>query len=390
MSAVTGVAQRREGIEPMDWSLVIAVAALLGLGLVMVASASVAIAEREIGDPLYFFKRQLAYVAFGVTVAAVLTRIRLALWERAGMALLALSYVLLVLVLVPTIGKTVNGSARWLMLGPVSLQVSEVAKLFIAIYLAGYLVRQEAAVRETIKGFMRPVVLVMAAAGLMLAEPDFGAAAVLVAMAMGMLFLGGVRLWQFGVLVMMSAAAAAVLIISSPYRLERLTAFLSPWSDPFDSGFQLTQALIAVGSGSWLGVGLGESIQKLFYLPEAHNDFLFAVLAEELGLIGVLAVVALYAFIVARGFAIGAAAERAEQRFGALLAYGLSTWIGLQATVNMGVNMGLLPTKGLTLPLMSYGGSSMLVMCAALGLLLRVHRETVQKGALRRGGRGAS
>ena len=367
--------------QHLDLGLVLAVATLLGLGLVMVTSASIGVADKQTGDPFYFLERQLVFVGLGVLIAAIAYRVRLVNWESAGPGLLMFALFLLVLVLVPGLGKTVNGSTRWLPLGIVNLQVSEVAKLFFVIYIAGYLVRRGREVRESFSGFMRPVILLSIAAMLLLLEPDFGAASVLMATGLGMLFLGGVRIGQFGLLLATVSGALAVLAVSSPYRLERLTTFLNPWADPFDSGFQLTQSLIAIGSGSWTGVGLGGSIQKLFYLPEAHNDFLFAVLAEELGLIGVVCVVALYGYVLWRCFAIGAAAERCGHAFGAFVSYGVGIWIGLQAFINMGVNMGVLPTKGLTLPLMSAGGSSMLVMCAAIGLLLRVHRETVQAGA---------
>ncbi|HDP89526.1 MAG TPA: putative lipid II flippase FtsW [Thioalkalivibrio sp.] len=366
--------------QHLDVGLVLVVATLLGLGLVMVTSASIGVAEKQTGNPLYFFERQLVFVLAGIAVAAAIYRVRLVHWQTAGFALLLLTFVLLALVLVPGIGKTVNGSTRWIPLGIINLQVSELAKLCFVVYVAGYLVRHGNDVRETFSGFMRPVLVLGLAAALMLMEPDFGAAAVLMATGLGMLFLGGVRLGQFGLLMAVVAAALAVLAVSSPYRLERLTTFLNPWADPFNSGFQLTQSLIAIGSGSWTGLGLGGSIQKLFYLPEAHNDFLFAVLAEELGLLGVIVVVGLYAYLVWRCFAIAAAAENCGHAFGAYLAYGVGIWAGLQAFINMGVNMGILPTKGLTLPLMSAGGSSMLVMCAAIGLLLRVHRETVQAG----------
>jgi cell division protein FtsW len=246
----------------------------------------------------------------------------------------------------------------------------------MALYLAGYMVRHGQSVRERFAGFIKPVLLVSFIALLLLAQPDYGAAVVVMSMTLGMLFLGGVRIIQFAMLLALIAGAFAVLAISSPYRLQRLTTFLDPWADPFNTGMQLTQSLMAIGSGSWFGVGLGGSVHKLFYLPEAHNDFLFAILAEELGLVGVVVVLLLYLWIVMRGFMIGAAAERNGHLFGAYLAFGLSLWIGLQAFINIGVNMGVLPTKGLTLPLMSAGGSSLVVMCAAMGLLFRVHLET--------------
>ncbi|MFP4684010.1 MAG: putative peptidoglycan glycosyltransferase FtsW, partial [Ectothiorhodospira sp.] len=248
-------------------------------------------------------------------------------------------------------------------------------------YLAGYLVRHGEAVRRSLGGFIKPLILMGLTTLLLLAQPDFGAAVVLLAMALGMLFLAGARLWQFALLVAGVGLLMGYAIVQTPYRMARLTGFLNPWTDPFDTGFQLTQSLIAIGSGSWFGVGLGGSVQKLFYLPEAHNDFLFAVLAEELGLVGVAVVVVLFAVLVWRCFVIAQASESAGRPFGAYLAYGIGIWFGLQAIINMGVNMGLLPTKGLTLPLMSYGGSSMLMSLAAMGLLARVYRETRASGA---------
>lgn len=400
MSAVDIQATRDAGqqlqlrlAQRLDLGLTLSVLALLGLGLVMVASASIGIADRNLGDPLYFLKRQAVYVVLGLAAAALAYRIRLAYWEASAGLLLGFAYFLLILVLVPGVGVTVNGSTRWLSLGLFNLQVSEVAKLLFTLYLAGYLTRHGRAVREQFAGFLRPMLLLAGASLLLLMEPDFGAAVVLMAIGLAMLFLAGAKLWQFALLLGGVATALAMLAITTPYRMARLTAFLDPWNDPFNSGFQLTQSLIAIGSGSWFGVGLGASVQKLFYLPEAHNDFLFAVLAEELGLVGITVVVLLYGWFLWRSFGIGRAAEQAGQLFGAYLAYGVGVWVSLQAFINMGVNMGLLPTKGLTLPLMSYGGSSMLMTCAAVGLLLRVHRETVESGPLRvgrvTGGRGA-
>jgi cell division protein FtsW len=361
--------------QRLDLGLVLAVAVLLALGLVMVASASITVADREYGSPLFFFQRQVVFVIMGLAIAAAMYRIRLAHWDRSGRGLLLFALFLLVLILIPGVGHTVNGSTRWLPMGLFRLQVSEFAKLFVAIYMAGYLVRKSVEVRETFKGFLKPILVLGLCSVLLLMEPDFGATVVLMAIGMGMLFLGGARLGQFAALMAIVMAGLAVLAISSPYRMKRLTSFLDPWQDPFNSGFQLTQSLIAIGSGSWTGMGLGSSIQKLFYLPEAHNDFLFAVFAEEFGLLGVVGVVLIFGFIIWRCFAIGAAAEKVGHLFGAYLAYGFGIWIGLQAFINMGVNMGILPTKGLTLPLMSAGGSSMLVMCAVFGILLRIHRE---------------
>jgi cell division protein FtsW len=369
--------------QRLDLTLVLCVSALLGLGLVMVGSASVGIAERHLGDPFHFLYRQTVYVVLGLAAAAMMYRIRLAYWMAATVLLLTLTFVLLTVLLIPGVGVTVNGSTRWISLGLFNLQVSEVVKLLITLYMAGYLCRHARAVREQFSGFLRPMLVLGAIAALLLAQPDFGAAVVLMAIGLALLFLGGARLWQFALLLGTVAAALVTLAVTTPYRMARLTAFVDPWTDPFNSGFQLTQSLIAIGSGSWFGVGLGGSVQKLFYLPEAHNDFLFAVLAEELGLVGIAVVLALFGVFLWRSFAIARAAEAAGQSFGAYVAYGVGVWISLQAFVNMGVNMGLLPTKGLTLPFMSYGGSSMLVSCAAVGLLLRVHRETVETGALR-------
>ncbi|SEQ49616.1 cell division protein FtsW [Ectothiorhodospira magna] len=369
--------------QKIDLGLALSVTALLGLGLVMVGSASIGIADRSLGDPFYFLVRQAIFIVLGVGVAVLLYHLRLSWWQAMGPVLLLCTYLLLILVLVPGVGNTVNGSTRWISLGLFNLQVSEVAKLLLTLYLAGYLVRHAQQVHDTFIGFAKPLLLLMVAAIPLLMQPDFGAVVVIMAIALGMLFLGGARLWQFFMLMGVTVVGMAWLAIQTPYRVARLTGFMDPWTDPFNTGFQLTQSLIAIGSGSWFGVGLGGSVQKLFYLPEAHNDFLFAVLAEELGLVGIVVVVALYGVFLWRSFAIAQAAERAGQLFGAYLAYGIGIWIGLQAFINMGVNMGILPTKGLTLPLMSYGGSSMLVTCAAVGLLARVHRETVESDYFR-------
>jgi cell division protein FtsW len=371
--------QARNSAEVGPWCdpwLVGAVLSLLALGLVMVASASVSLADRQFGQPFYYFLRQLLYVGAGAVVSAMILRTRLLYWEKGGVLLLIAGAALLVAVLIPGVGRQVNGSIRWLHLGFFNLQASELVKLFVIVYLAGYLVRRGEEVRTTLKGFLKPLAILTLFAVLLLLEPDFGTTAVMFATALGLMFLGGVRLWQFSALLAAVVAVLAGVALSSPYRLERLTTFLDPWADPYNSGFQLTQALIAIGRGEWLGVGLGGSIQKLFYLPEAHTDFLFAVLAEELGLLGVTVVIALFTLVVWRAFVIAYRAEQSGNRFAAYLAYGIGMWIGLQAFINMGVNMGALPTKGLTLPLMSYGGSSIVVMCMAVALLMRVDYET--------------
>ncbi|MDJ0870222.1 MAG: putative lipid II flippase FtsW [Gammaproteobacteria bacterium] len=352
-----------------------AVLILLVLGLTMVASASIAIGDRSLGQPFYYFWRQMAYVAVGVALGLGALRVPLVFWQRAGVALLVMGLLLLALALVPGIGREVNGSMRWISLGAVNLQPSELVKLFAVVYLAGYLVRRNEEVRQSARGFLKPMALLTLIAGLLLLEPDYGATVVLFATALAMLFLGGVPLGRFTGWMLAAAAVMSVVVLLAPYRVERLTAFMDPWADPFDSGFQLTQALIAVGRGEWLGVGLGGSVQKLFYLPEAHTDFLFAVLAEEFGLAGMILVIGLFTFVVWRAFSIARRAEERARPFSAYLAYGLGISIGLQAFTNIGVNLGVLPTKGLTLPLMSYGGSSMAASCLMLGLLLRVDHE---------------
>lgn len=348
---------------------------LLALGLVMVASASITVADRNMSNPFYYFERQSMFAVFGLIAGLVMTRIRLVQWEKSGMALLGFAIFLLVLVLIPHIGKSVNGSTRWISLGVFNLQVSELVKLFMLIYVAGYLVRHGDEVRTSLWGFIKPMLLVGLAGLLLMLEPDFGATVVLMGTVLCMTFLGGVRFVQFASFLLLFCFAAVMLIVTSPYRMERLTSFMNPWADPFDSGFQLTQSLIAIGRGGWFGTGLGGSVQKLFYLPEAHTDFLFAILAEELGFVGVSVVIALFSVLFWRAFQIGKLAENCGNRFAAYMAYGIGVWLAMQAVINIGVNMGLLPTKGLTLPLMSYGGSSLIVVCMAIGLLMRISKE---------------
>ncbi len=368
-------------ILSVDVVLILSVVFLLSIGLVMVTSASIDISDKQLADPFYYAKRHLMYLLAGVIAAVLAQRIRLVYWEKSGAALALFALFLLVLVLIPGFGRTVNGATRWLELGVIGLQVAEFARLFLLIYLAGYLVRRGQEVRSSITGFIKPLVVLGAACLLILVQPDFGSAVVLLLTALGVMFLAGVRLWQFTALMIGMTAFMSLLAISSPYRMQRLTAFLNPWADPFNTGFQLTQSLIAFGSGGWTGVGLGASVQKLFYLPEAHNDFLLAILGEELGLLGVWTVLVLFGLLVWRAMSIGFAADKHGYKFGAYLAYGLALWIAIQAMINTGVSMGLLPTKGLTLPLVSSGGSSLLVMCISIGLLLRVHLEVNQAQA---------
>jgi cell division protein FtsW len=364
----------------MDMLLLTLAGLILVIGLVMVASASISLADKTTGSPFYFLTRQMVFLVLGAGCGVLMYNLPLAWWQRSGYLLLMLAFALLLMVLIPGIGRRINGSMRWVAMGSFHLQVSEVARLLIFVYLAGYIVRRGGELSSGIKGFLKPMGLIGVAGLMLLMEPDFGATLVLTTTAMTMLFLGGARLKDFGLCVGIAAMAALALVLLSPYRLARLTGFLNPWSDPFDTGFQLTNSLIAIGQGQLFGVGLGESVQKLFYLPEAHTDFVFAVTAEEFGLMGSLAVIGLYLALTWRALLLARRAAKREQLFGAYLAFGIGMWIGLQAFINMGVNMGVLPTKGLTLPLMSYGGSSLIVSCAAIGLLMRVDRETREGG----------
>lgn len=359
----------------LDWALLGVFIMLLLLGLVMISSASMSAADRAHGDPFHFFWRQLLHLVFGSLAALLALRLPLQLWARLSVALFGLGLLGLLLVLLPGIGREVNGSMRWMDVGGFSVQPSEFIKLFMILYVASYLARRGEEVRTAWRGFARPLVVLGVVVMLLLLEPDYGASVVLSVTIVGMLFLGGVPLGRFLVCALGMSALFGLVVLAAPYRLERISSFLHPWTDPFGSGFQLTQSLIAIGRGEWFGVGLGSSVQKLFYLPEAHTDFLFAVLAEELGFAGVLLVVSAFGFIVWRAFSIARRAERMAQPFAAYTAYGLGLLLGLQGFVNMGVNLGVLPTKGLTLPLMSYGGSSMLATCLAVGLLLRVDLE---------------
>jgi cell division protein FtsW len=371
-------AQKRatEGqLDRLDNVLLVTAIALLAIGLVMVTSASISVAERNLSSPFYYMQRQGVFILFGLFAAWLVYQVRLVYWEKSGMALLGLSLFLLILVLLPGVGKEVNGSTRWISLGLFNLQVSEAVKLFLIIYVAGYLVRHGEAVRTSIWGFIKPMLMIGIAALLLLLEPDFGATVVIIGTVLGMMYLGGVHFMQFLSFLALFGASAVLLIVSSPYRMERLTSFMDPWRDPFDSGFQLTQSLIAIGTGGWFGTGLGGSVQKLFYLPESHTDFLFAILSEELGFIGVCTVILLYSILFYRATRIALQAEKCGNQFAAYVAYGIGIWLAMQAVINMGVNMGLLPTKGLTLPLMSYGGSSLIISCMAIGLLLRIHYE---------------
>jgi cell division protein FtsW len=349
--------------------------ALTAIGLLMVTSASMVISERQFGYPFHFLWHQFVYLLLGCILGLVALRLTLAQWRILGTYLFILCLILLILVLIPGLGRKVNGSIRWLSIGAFSLQVSELAKFSVILYLAGYLVRREDEVQTRVYGFIKPMVLLVIVSVLLLLEPDFGATTVIMTTALGMMFMGRVRLWQFILLLVLVTCALSILAISSPYRLQRMTTFLHPWENPFDAGYQLTQSLIAFGRGGIWGVGLGNSIQKLFYLPEAQTDFLFAVLAEELGFIGECLVIFLFMVLVGRALYVGRQADLLDKRFEAYVAYGFALWLGLQAMINIGVNSGLLPTKGLTLPLMSYGGNSLLINCVVIAILLRITHD---------------
>ncbi|MEM7083672.1 MAG: putative lipid II flippase FtsW [Pseudomonadota bacterium] len=349
--------------------------ALLLIGLLMMSSASITVSEQDYGDPLFLLKKQAVFTLIGLIGVIAAMSVPARFWQWSGYLSLIVAFVLLIVVLIPGIGHTVNGSTRWIRLGFMNFQASEAARLLMLFYLCSYLVRHNDQVRESFAGFAKPMLFVVLASCLLLLEPDFGAATVLLGVTLGVLFIGGVRFRHYVLLVVLAVAAMAAMATSSTYRMQRLTAFWDPWQDPFGNGFQLTQSLIAIGRGELFGVGLGDSVQKLFYLPEAHTDFVFAVLAEEFGLMGSVLVLALFFALVARGFAIARRAMRMDLPFQGYLAYSISIWFALQSFINIGVNMGALPTKGLTLPLMSYGGSSLIMSMVSVGILLRIYHE---------------
>ena len=369
--------QQRLVLDPV---LVAATLGLLLVGLVMVTSASVTIADRVAGTPLLFLERQLVTAGAGILLAGLMLVVPLSAWERSAPLLLLAALVLLVLVLIPGIGHEVNGSRRWIRLGPLNFQPSEPARVLLLAYVSAYAVRQQEALGGSWQGFVKPLAVLAVAAALLLLEPDFGAAVVLLGTGALVLLLGGARWRDFLGVAAIGAVGLGLLAVSSDYRLRRLTNFTDPWADPFNSGFQLTQSLIAIGRGEWFGVGLGSSVQKLSYLPEAHTDFVFAVLAEELGLVGVFGLLLLLLVMVLRSLRLARLASEAGMPFHSLMAAAFAIWFGIQAFINIGVNMGLLPTKGLTLPLLSYGRSSLLVTLAWVGVLLRIHHEVAASG----------
>lgn len=366
----------------VDQLLLTVTVCLLVFGYIMVASSSLHLGEKIGGSSFYYPVRQLIHIGLGLILGVCVCAVPIRHWEKAGTLLFLTGLLLLVIVLIPGLGIKVNGSMRWLSLGGLRVQVSEIVKFFAVIYMAGYVTRHQQSILDSAFALLKPLMLFSIACLLLLLEPDFGSAVVILMIVMGVMFLAGARISQFIILLLFVSVSAVLLVYFSPYRLKRVTSFIDPWADPLDSGFQLVQALISFGRGEWLGLGLGSGIQKLFYLPEAHTDFIFSVIAEELGLLGVTTVIFLFSIMILRIFSIAIAAEKAGERFSAFVAYGIGIWFGFQAFVNMGVNMGILPTKGLTLPLMSYGGGSMMIMCCAVAILLRIHSETSEINAL--------
>ncbi len=363
----------------VDYYLLAICGGLLAMGFIFVTSSSLHLGEKITQNYLHYPVRQFIHIILGLIVAAVVAHIPLRIWEQSSGWLFILGLTLLVFVLIPGIGIKVNGSVRWLSIAGLRIQVSEIVKFFSVIYMAGYVTRHQEHVEQSTYGLVKPLLLFSVACLLLLMEPDFGSAVVILVIAMGIMYLGGARLWQFLIIIAVVLVLAMLLVYFSPYRWARVTGFIDPWADAQNTGFQLVQALIAFGRGEVFGVGIGSGIQKLFYLPEAHTDFLFSVLAEEMGLVGVTSIILLFSLLLCHSFDLAVKAEQADEKFASFIAYGLGIWFGFQAFVNMGVNMGILPTKGLTLPLMSYGGGSMIVMCAAMALLSRVHTEIKQK-----------
>jgi cell division protein FtsW len=361
----------------VDRDLLLALLAIIGIGIVMLASASMWVAQKQYNDPYFYLQRQLFYLMVGLCVAIVMYQVRVDFWQSLGVKLLPLVLALLVLVLIPGIGKEVNGSRRWLNFGFMAVQVSEMAKLIMLLYLSGYLIRhgKDLATSPSHQPLLIPLLVLGLTGGLLLLEPDFGSTIVIFVTGLSLLFLGGVPLKRLGIL-LGGAILVMIPVSMMGYRSARWDALRNPWAYEADKGYQTVHSLMAIGDGGWFGNGLGGSIQKLFYLPEAHNDFIFSILAEEFGFIGMLVVLCLYGWLVMRAFVIGFQADKVGKHFGAYVAYGIGFWIGFQVILHIGVNLAVLPPKGLTLPLMSYGGSSLMITLAALALLMRVHRET--------------
>lgn len=360
-----------------DTWLLMAALALAALGLVMITSASVDYAHRQFQQPLFYFYRHCVYLVISGIAAFAAFQVPVSQWSKYAVHVLFGGFFLLVIIWIPGLGHTANHATRWLALGPFTLQVSELAKIGVVVYLASYLVRQAELVKSHILGFFNPMIVMTMLVVLLLLQPDFGAVVVLLGAALSLLFLGGVRIWQFGALIVVCAAAVALMVYSEEYRMARMVAFLDPWTYQQGGGYQLVQSLIAFGRGEFFGLGIGNSIQKLFFLPEAHTDFIFAVLAEELGLFGCIATLCVYAFLIIRILRVAYRAERIGRLFGAYVAYGVALIFSIQLFINVGVNIGLLPTKGLTLPFLSYGGSSLLASGIFIAMVLRIDQEVI-------------
>lgn len=356
-----------------DRTLLMAIVALMGFGFVMVMSASMPEAQKLTGNPFHFIIRHIGYLIGCCIIAGVVLNIPVAWWEKHSGHMMLGVFILLVAVLL--VGTTVNGARRWLTVGPIRIQVAEIAKFVFIVYLSGYLVRRHGEIRERSKGFIKPIVAYGLIAFLILMQPDLGTVVVLFVCTLSLLFLGGARMQDFIALVVLGFSAFVMLIVLEPYRMRRVTSFMDPWEDPFGSGYQLTQSLMAYGRGDWFGQGLGNSLQKLSYLPEAHTDFIFAVIGEELGFVGIVLVLCVVFFVALRAIMIGNSCLKEKRAFDSFIAYGIGIWICFQTVVNVGASIGMLPTKGLTLPFISYGGSSLWVMTAAVMLLIRIDYE---------------
>ncbi|WP_298608708.1 putative lipid II flippase FtsW [uncultured Thiothrix sp.] len=373
-----------ERIEAIDWSayidrdLALAIAALLAIGVVMLGSASFWVAEKTYGDMYYLLNRQLLFLGLAVVLALALYQVRIGFWEGLGVKLLPIAVFLLVLVLIPGIGVSVKGSRRWLALGPVSLQVSELVKVIMIMYLSSYMVRhgQKLSTSSSYQPLVLPLIVLAVIGALLLLEPDFGSTVIIMMVGLALLFLGGVPLKRLGMFLGGAIVLMLPIVALEGYRLRRIEAFLNPWADVKDTGYQIINSLIAIGDGGWFGNGLGAGVQKLYYLPEAHNDFIFAVWAEEFGFVGMVLLLALFGWLVYRAFVIGFNADKQGLQFGAYVAYGIGFWMGFQVILHIGVNLAVLPPKGLTLPFLSYGGSSLLITLLAMSLLMRIHRDT--------------
>lgn len=373
-----------ERIEAIDWSryidrdLALAIAALLAIGVVMLGSASFWVAEKTYGDMYYLLNRQLLFLGLALVLSLALYQVRINFWEGLGVKLLPIAVFLLVLVLIPGIGVSVKGSRRWLALGPVSLQVSELVKIIMIMYLSSYMVRhgKKLATANSYQPLILPLIVLAVVGALLLLEPDFGSAVIIIMVGLALLFLGGVPLKRLGLFLGGAIVLMLPVVALEGYRLRRIEAFLNPWADTQNLGYQIINSLIAIGDGGWFGNGLGAGVQKLYYLPEAHNDFIFAVLAEEFGFVGMMLLLALFGWLVYRAFVIGFNADKQGLQFAAYVAYGIGFWMGFQVILHIGVNLAVLPPKGLTLPFLSYGGSSLLITLLAMALLMRIHRDT--------------